>query len=125
MSYPISQCMQMKAVIDEKTAEELLEIYKHNYVTKSSYTVIACKCKPPCYEKYNITDEMCKDFGENINKKLSDFIDRYDNLSIKSEKDCFCTDERGFFKLVTKVNKRVLSNLKEAWYDMNKQITKN
>ena len=62
MSQPISSCMQMKAIVDETSNEELMEIHKQNHLGGGHYTVFGCSHTPSCSEKYKVTKEMVKEY---------------------------------------------------------------
>lgn len=78
MSRPISQCIQMKAIVDEETHKELFEIHKLNHINGGHYTTFGCGCTPPCNEKYGITQEILEKYNERMKKEWDIFMNEHD-----------------------------------------------
>ena len=81
MSQPISNCLQMKAIVDEEAHNRLFEINKSNHINGGHYTVIGCSCTPSCYEKYSITEDMVKEYNERLKKEWNVFMDEHDKIN--------------------------------------------
>lgn len=64
----------MKAIIDEETYQQLLQIHKSNWINGGHYTVFPCRCEPSCDKKYGITTEMLDEHNAKLKKDWEAFM---------------------------------------------------
>lgn len=78
MSQPITNCIQMKAIVDEETNKILFEIHKSNHIDGGHFSVFGCNCTPSCQEKYKITEDMLNKYNERMKKEWDIFMNEHD-----------------------------------------------